>query len=109
MPDDVRLAPGQPATVVINAHGFPYLNKKLPIAKRLDDLLSRMSLAEKVGQMTQAERQALADPDDIASYRLGLAALRRRLRARPRTRRRPGPTWSTGSSCGHSRRRCRSR
>jgi beta-glucosidase len=71
VPDDVRLAPGQPATVVINAHGFPYLNKKLPIAKRLDDLLSRMSLADKVGQMTQAERQALADPDDIASYRLG--------------------------------------
>jgi beta-glucosidase len=71
VPDDVRLAPDQPATVVINAHGFPYLNARLPINKRLDDLLSRMSVADKVGQMTQAERQALGTPDDIATWRLG--------------------------------------
>ena len=71
VPEDVRLAPGQPATVVINAHGLAYLNAKLPIARRIDDLMSRMTLADKVGQMTQAERAALADPDDIATYRLG--------------------------------------
>ena len=46
------------ATVVINAHGLPYLNPKLPVATRVDDLLRRMTLAEKVGQMTQAERGA---------------------------------------------------
>ena len=71
VPADVRLAAGQPATVVINAHGLAYLNPKLPIARRIDDLMSRMTLADKVGQMTQAERAALADPDDIAGYRLG--------------------------------------
>src|SRR6201999_4460169 len=40
-----------PPTVVINAHGFPYLDASLPIDQRVDDLLSRMSLEEKVGQM----------------------------------------------------------
>jgi beta-glucosidase len=68
---DVRLSKDLPGTVVINAHGLPYLDKKLPIDKRVKDLLGRMSLAEKVGQMTQAERQALDAQDDIASYRLG--------------------------------------
>jgi beta-glucosidase len=68
---DVRVAKDLPVTVVINAHGLPYLDKKLPIAKRLDDLIKRMSLADKVGQMTQAERLALDEPDDIAAYRLG--------------------------------------
>jgi beta-glucosidase len=68
---DVRVAKDMPVTVVINAHGLPYLDKKLPISKRLDDLVKRMSLADKVGQMTQAERLALDEPDDIAAYRLG--------------------------------------
>src|SRR5207244_3714045 len=71
VPSEVRLAPGQPATVVINAHGLAYQNAKLGISRRIDDLMSRMTLADKVGQMTQAERAALADPDDIATYRLG--------------------------------------
>ncbi len=43
-------------TVVIDAHGLPYLNASLPISQRVSDLLSRMSVAEKVGQMTQADR-----------------------------------------------------
>jgi beta-glucosidase len=38
-----------PPTVVINAHGLPYLNANLPISQRVNDLLSRMSLAEKIG------------------------------------------------------------
>ena len=68
---DVRFSKDLPVSVVINAHGLPYLNKKLSVAKRLDDLMKRMSLADKVGQMTQAERLALDEPDDIATYRLG--------------------------------------
>jgi beta-glucosidase len=68
---DVRLAKDLPVSVVINAHGFPYLDKRLSIDKRLDDLLKRMTVADKVGQMTQAERLALDEPDDIAAYRLG--------------------------------------
>ncbi|CAM5260791.1 hypothetical protein SALBM311S_00179 [Streptomyces alboniger] len=39
--------------------------------KRVADLLSRMSLAEKAGQMTQAEREAVTTPGDIAAYGLG--------------------------------------
>ncbi|MGW5328690.1 glycoside hydrolase family 3 N-terminal domain-containing protein [Streptomyces sp. NPDC004014] len=57
--------------VVIDAHGLPYLNPKLPVRKRVADLLGRMSLAEKAGQMTQAERGALTDQGDIAGYALG--------------------------------------
>ncbi len=33
-----------------------YLNPRLPVQQRVRDLLGRMTLAEKVGQMTQAER-----------------------------------------------------
>jgi beta-glucosidase len=68
---DVRLAKDLPVTVVINAHGLQYLDKRLSIDKRLADLMKRMSLADKVGQMTQAERLALDEADDIATYRLG--------------------------------------
>jgi beta-glucosidase-like glycosyl hydrolase len=42
-----------PSTVVINAHGFPYLNSSLSIPARVADLMSRMSLLDKVGQMDQ--------------------------------------------------------
>ncbi len=62
---------GSRPEVVINAHGLPYLNSSLPIAQRVADLLARMALADKVGQMTQAERLAVGDGSDIASYRLG--------------------------------------
>ena len=68
---DVAVSKDLPVTVVINAHGFPYLDKKLPVKTRVADLLKRMTLADKVGQMTQAERQALDAQDDIAAYRLG--------------------------------------
>ncbi|MFG1815909.1 glycoside hydrolase family 3 N-terminal domain-containing protein [Kribbella sp. NPDC049174] len=64
-------APSTQPTVVINAHDLPYLNSKLPLKKRVTDLLARMTLAEKVGQMTQAERNALRSRTDIASYALG--------------------------------------
>ena len=60
-----------PPTVVIDAHGLPYLDSRLPVRKRVADLLSRMTLAEKIGQMTQAERGALETQDDIAAYELG--------------------------------------
>src|ERR1700754_909512 len=33
-----------------------YMNARLPVEARVRDLLSRMTLAEKIGQMTQAER-----------------------------------------------------
>ncbi|HWO67157.1 MAG TPA: glycoside hydrolase family 3 protein, partial [Umezawaea sp.] len=41
------------------------------VATRVDDLLARMSLDDKVGQMTQAERGALNPVSDLATYRIG--------------------------------------
>ncbi|UPT44896.1 glycoside hydrolase family 3 N-terminal domain-containing protein [Streptomyces sp. WAC00303] len=64
-------APKENPQVVIDAHGLPYQNAKLPVKQRVADLLGRMSPAEKAGQMTQAERNALRAPGDIAAYDLG--------------------------------------
>lgn len=45
---------------------------RLPVAKRVSDLLGRMTLEEKVGQMTQAERGAIdGDRDQITELALG--------------------------------------
>ncbi|WP_336114972.1 CIA30 family protein [Streptomyces sp. PTD9-10] len=64
-------APAETPQVVVDAHGLPYLDAKLPVRKRVADLVSRMSLAEKAGQMTQAERGAVGGGGDIATYALG--------------------------------------
>ncbi|MFF1653199.1 glycoside hydrolase family 3 N-terminal domain-containing protein [Streptomyces sp. NPDC058255] len=64
-------APTETPQVVIDAHGLPYLDPKLPVQKRVADLVSRMSLEEKAGQMTQAERGAVTTQGDIATYDLG--------------------------------------
>ncbi|MEU8249994.1 glycoside hydrolase family 3 N-terminal domain-containing protein [Nonomuraea sp. NPDC048916] len=63
--------PAENPAIVINAHGLPYLDSRRPVKQRVADLLGRMTLDEKAGQMTQAERGALAGPNDIAAYRLG--------------------------------------
>src|SRR5690606_13738134 len=52
------------------ADHLPYHDPALPVATRVADLLSRMSLDDKLGQMTQAERGAVS-PSDITTYRLG--------------------------------------
>ncbi|GAA4261916.1 hypothetical protein GCM10022255_096540 [Dactylosporangium darangshiense] len=48
----------------------PYLDPSLPVPQRVADLMSRMSLDEKLGQMTQAERGS-ASAADVTQYRLG--------------------------------------
>ncbi len=53
---------------------LPYENPKLAVGKRVDDLLSRMTLEEKVGQMTQAERGAVFD-DTTPITALGLGSV----------------------------------
>ncbi|MFI6566654.1 glycoside hydrolase family 3 protein [Streptomyces sp. NPDC050534] len=63
--------PAETPQVVVDAHGLPYLEPKLPVKKRVADLLSRMSLEEKAGQMTQAERGAVGEGGDVAAYALG--------------------------------------
>ncbi|MFF0306255.1 glycoside hydrolase family 3 N-terminal domain-containing protein [Streptosporangium sp. NPDC004379] len=52
------------------AAGEPYRDPSLPVATRVADLLSRMTLDEKIGQMTQAERASVTAAD-ITAYRLG--------------------------------------
>ncbi|HKE16028.1 MAG TPA: glycoside hydrolase family 3 N-terminal domain-containing protein [Kofleriaceae bacterium] len=52
------------------ADAQPYKDPSLPVATRVDDLLSRMSLDEKIGQMTQAERSAVSNAQ-ITQFRLG--------------------------------------
>lgn len=62
---------GGPA-VVVRAHDLAYLDPRLPTDERVADLLGRMTLAEKVGQMTQAERANVAgDPAVVTELGLG--------------------------------------
>jgi beta-glucosidase len=49
----------------------PYQNPKLPVAKRVDDLIARMTLDEKVGQMTQADSSFLKSESDVDTLFLG--------------------------------------
>lgn len=52
------------------AAAFPYQDPSLPVADRVSDLLSRMSVDDKVGQMMQAER-AKVSPAQLTQHRLG--------------------------------------
>ncbi|XRQ12179.1 glycoside hydrolase family 3 protein [Actinomadura welshii] len=84
MPVALRKAPRVAAAVVTavavmltgvqarpaHAGGEPYLDPSRPVADRVDDLLSRMTLDEKIGQMTQAERGSVTGAD-ITNYSLG--------------------------------------
>ncbi len=54
------------------ADSLPYEDPKLPVPQRVEDLLGRMTLAEKVGQMTQGERETVYDdPTPITTWGLG--------------------------------------
>ena len=69
-------AAGSAAATPVQAHRhgptLPYLNPRLPTSRRVADLLKRMTLAEKVGQMTQAERGGIdADTAQITTLGLG--------------------------------------
>ncbi|NVI91827.1 glycoside hydrolase family 3 C-terminal domain-containing protein [Actinomadura sp. BRA 177] len=48
----------------------PYLDPHLSVQDRVDDLLDRMSLDDKLGQMTQPERRYIS-PAEITRYRIG--------------------------------------
>lgn len=47
-----------------------YKNPQAPVDKRVKDLMARMTLEEKIGQMVQAERQA-ATSEDVRQYKIG--------------------------------------
>ncbi|MGE5810008.1 MAG: glycoside hydrolase family 3 protein, partial [Ignavibacteria bacterium] len=48
-----------------------YLDSTADVENRIEDLLSRMTLDEKIGQMAQAERSAVTGNSDITTYFLG--------------------------------------
>ncbi|GAB4519393.1 MAG: glycoside hydrolase family 3 N-terminal domain-containing protein [Anaerolineae bacterium] len=48
----------------------PYRDSSLPIEDRIDDLLARMTLEEKIGQMTLIEKNSLS-PEEVTTYMLG--------------------------------------
>jgi beta-glucosidase len=48
-----------------------YRDPNASVQARVRDLLGRMTLAEKVGQMTLIERSNLPDPTDVATFGLG--------------------------------------
>jgi beta-glucosidase len=48
-----------------------YLDSTASLDARVTDLLSRMTLDEKIGQMTQADRSNISSGEDIKSYFLG--------------------------------------
>ena len=69
-------APGASATARTGTHAsadaLPYQDPSLPVGQRVADLLGRMTLAEKIGQMTQAERANVdADTSKITTDNLG--------------------------------------
>ncbi len=47
-----------------------YQDPTQPIETRIDDLLARMTLAEKIGQMTQVEKNSIT-PEDVTAYFIG--------------------------------------
>ena len=47
-----------------------YQDPTQPIETRIDDLLARMTLAEKIGQMTQVEKNSII-PEDVTTYFIG--------------------------------------
>lgn len=63
----VAMSSAAPRTTAV-----PYEDPSKPVPVRVADLLSRMTLEEKVGQMTQAERGAVTDdPSRITEWMLG--------------------------------------
>lgn len=54
------------------AEYFKYKDAQKPLNVRIRDLMDRMSLSEKIGQMTQIER-LVASPDVMKQYYIGLS------------------------------------
>src|SRR4051794_2152572 len=61
-----------PTVAPADTQVLPYQDASRPISERVADLMSRMTLQEKIGQMTQAERGAVADdPGRVKDWMLG--------------------------------------
>lgn len=61
--------PATPETIAPEG-SLLYLDPQQPIAARVEDLLARMTLAEKIGQMTQIEKGSI-NPQAVTEYAVG--------------------------------------
>lgn len=69
--DRIFIPPSDNLSTRCQQKDAPYLNSKLPIAERVNDLMSRMSDWEKIGQMVLVEKNSIHDIADITRYNLG--------------------------------------
>ncbi|MFE6281703.1 glycoside hydrolase family 3 N-terminal domain-containing protein [Streptomyces sp. NPDC057877] len=60
-----------PEPAAASAAALPYQDPSLPVPQRVADLLGRMTLDDKLGQMTQVEKEALVPQSDLATHRIG--------------------------------------
>ena len=62
--------PVSEADIIVDLGPVIYTDPSQPVEVRVEDLLKRMTLDEKIGQMTQVEKNSLG-PGDIARYYIG--------------------------------------
>lgn len=62
--------PAEPTATAEGVTAPAYKDPQLPIEERVGDLLARMTLAEKIGQMTQVEKNSIR-PQDITERFIG--------------------------------------
>ncbi len=60
----------EPTPMPIAGRMLPYQNPDLPIEERVEDLLGRMSLDEKIGQMTLVEKNSIST-ENLSRYGIG--------------------------------------
>lgn len=56
---------------MVSANSQVYLDTTYSVGERVEDLLDRMTLEEKVGQMAQVSWQSLGNPEDMKTYFIG--------------------------------------
>lgn len=59
-----------PASIMTTSNTTIYLDPTQPVTARVEDLLARLTLAEKIGQMTQVEKNSLT-PEAVKHYLIG--------------------------------------